>query len=226
MYQLNDYLEKDWRQRLEPLLNSPGFTFLSAFLEKEYRDQTVYPPFTQIFQAFNLLPFNKVKVVIIGQDPYHGEGEAHGLSFSVPDKVKIPPSLRNIFVEIVNNTGKKAPKNGDLTFLAEQGVFLLNSCLTVRANQAASHRGCGWESFTDGVVKMLNSEREHLVFMLWGNFAKSKSLLINKQKHLVLSAAHPSPLSAYQGFMGCRHFALANEYLISKGISPISWTRD
>lgn len=200
------------------------FLDLMARVESEYGNGLIYPQISEVFQAFELCRPDEVKVVIIGQDPYHGEGEAHGLAFSVRDGIKIPPSLRNIFKEIRDEGQGSFSGSGDLSVWARQGVLLLNACLTVRANEAGSHRMLGWEWFTDAVVHELSLQHEHLVFLLWGNFAKAKEKLIDGSKHLVLKAAHPSPLSAYQGFFGCGHFSSVNEYLAHHGRSQVSWS--
>jgi uracil-DNA glycosylase len=185
--------------------------------------KTIYPAGKFIFNAFDATPFQNVKVVILGQDPYHGPGQAHGLSFSVPAGVALPPSLLNIFKELQSDVGLSMPSQGDLTRWAQRGVFLLNASLTVRQGEPMSHAQIGWATFTDTVISLLSEKREKLVFMLWGKFAKEKSVLIDEKKHLVLKAAHPSPLSAHQGFLGCRHFSEANQYLVKNGIDPIDW---
>ena len=196
---------------------------LTNFVRQEYQTTTVYPPGRLIFNAFNLCPFNKVKVVIIGQDPYHGPGQAHGLCFSVNDGVPFPPSLQNIFKEIQSDLGTPIPTTGNLTRWANQGVLMLNATLTVRAHQAASHQRQGWEEFTDAAIRALAEERENLVFILWGAYAQKKGAFIDRNKHLVLASAHPSPLSAYNGFFGNKHFSRANEYLTAHGQQPIQW---
>lgn len=193
------------------------------FVKEEYRTTTIYPPGGLIFNAFDLCPFENVKAVIIGQDPYHGKGQAHGLCFSVRDGVAFPPSLINIFKEVESDMGYKPFPTGNLERWAKQGVLLLNATLTVRAHQAGSHQRKGWEEFTDSVIKILNNEKENLVFFLWGAYAQRKGASIDKSKHLVLESVHPSPLSAYNGFFGNRHFSRCNEYLISKGIQAIDW---
>ena len=207
---VNDEFEKDY------------FTKLKDFLIQEKQKGRVFPPGGQIFEAFNLTPFDKVKVVILGQDPYHGAGQAHGLSFSVPDGVKAPPSLVNIFKEIKDDIGIPIPNKGNLTNWAKQGVLLLNATLSVRENQAGSHQNKGWEIFTDMVIKTLSDKKEHLVFLLWGNYAKQKTALIDVNKHLVLTAPHPSPL-ARGGFFGCNHFSKTNAYLKQYNIPEIDW---
>ena len=212
-----------WGEKLQSEFDAPYFSQLTQFVRKEYATGPCYPPGNQIFNAFNLCPFDKVKVVILGQDPYHEEGQAEGLCFSVADGVQWPPSLQNIFKEIEGDLHRPAPATGSLRRWAEQGVLLLNSTLTVRANQAASHAGQGWETFTDAVVRLLSDERENLVFLLWGSYAQHKGAIVNRQRHLVLTSAHPSPLSAYRGFFGNHHFSLCNDYLIQHNITPINW---
>lgn len=217
------HLEKSWKERLSKEFEKEYFIKLTEFVKQEYSQYTVYPPAGQIFRAFSLCPFEYVKVVIIGQDPYHGPGQAHGLCFSVNSGVPFPPSLRNIFSEIKNNINLPPPKEGDLSRWAEQGVLLLNATLTVRAGQAGSHQRQGWETFTDAVIHCLASERENLVFMLWGAYAQKKCAFIESAKHLVLTSAHPSPLSAYNGFFKNKHFSKANDWLIEHGEKPIEW---
>ncbi|MBX7231236.1 MAG: uracil-DNA glycosylase [Bdellovibrionales bacterium] len=210
----NVKLEPSWKNRLLPEFNKPYMAQLRNFLKKEYSlKKTIYPHTNQYFNAFNTTPFEKVKVVILGQDPYHGHGQAHGLSFSVPENIKIPPSLRNIFTELKNDLGQEPPRSGNLTQWAHSGVLLLNAVLTVEAGQPGSHQGKGWETFTDHVVEVLNHERKNLVFMLWGSYAQEKGIKINREKHLVLMAPHPSPFSAHRGFLGCKHFSKAETYL-------------
>ena len=199
------------------------YSYFELTLRQEYQTTTVYPPGKLIFNAFNLCPFDQVKVVIIGQDPYHGPGQAHGLCFSVNDGVPFPPSLQNIFKEIQSDLGTPIPTTGNLTRWANQGVLMLNATLTVRAHQAASHQRQGWEEFTDAAIRALAEERENLVFILWGAYAQKKGAFIDRNKHLVLASAHPSPLSAYNGFFGNKHFSRANEYLIAHGQQPIQW---
>lgn len=220
---MNVQIEESWKKKLAEEFEKPYFVQLTEFVRHEYQTTTCYPPGKLIFNAFNLCPFDKVKVVIIGQDPYHGPGQAHGLCFSVNDGVPFPPSLQNIFKEIQNDTGAPVPSTGNLTRWAEQGVLLLNATLTVRAHQAGSHQRHGWEEFTDAAIKVLSEQREHLVFILWGAYAQKKGAVIDRTKHLVLSSAHPSPLSAYHGFFGNRHFSLANAYLEQYGQTPINW---
>lgn len=217
-------IENTWKQVLSEEFNKPYFSRLVEFLHKEKQEgQTIYPAGKNIFNAFEFTRFPDVKVVILGQDPYHGAGQAHGLSFSVPDGIPVPPSLKNIYREIQTDLGiDTSGRNGNLENWARQGVFLLNSVLTVRASQPGSHSNIGWQEFTDSVIRILSEKREHLVFMLWGNYARSKKNLIDTRKHLVLEAAHPSPL-ARGAFMGCRHFSQANAYLSAQGLEPIKW---
>ena len=216
-------IEDSWKRRLQPEFDKPYFYNLTNFVKEEYSKHTIYPPGKFIFHAFNTCPFDKVKVVIIGQDPYHEPGQYYGLCFSVLDGVPFPPSLLNIFKEIENDLGKPMPKSGRLERWADQGVLLINAILTVRAHQAGSHRGKGWEEFTDAVIKILNDEKENIVFMLWGSYAQRKGAFIDRNRHCVLTAAHPSPLSADRGFFGCKHFSKANSFLEEHGIAPIDW---
>lgn len=216
-------IEESWKQILSAEFEKDYFRQLTDFVRNEYRSTTVYPPGKLIFNAFNLCPFEQVKVVIIGQDPYHGPGQAHGLCFSVNDNVPFPPSLRNIFKEIQDDLGKPIPESGNLTRWAKQGVLLLNVTLTVRAHQAGSHQRRGWEEFTDAAIRALAEQREHLVFILWGAYAQKKGAFIDRSRHLVLTSVHPSPLSAHNGFFGNRHFSRANEYLQQHGQTPIEW---
>ncbi len=216
-------IEATWKEQLHEEFEKPYFQTLVQFVHQEYAAGECCPPARLIFNAFDTTPFSQVRVVILGQDPYHGPGQAHGLCFSVNDGVAFPPSLKNIFQEIQTETGTPMPQSGNLTRWAEQGVFLLNTCLSVRLHQAFSHSGHGWETFTDAVIRKLSSEREHLVFMLWGAPAGKKAALIDAEKHLVLRSAHPSPLSAYRGFFGNNHFNLCNEYLTRYGNEPICW---
>lgn len=220
---MNVQIEENWKQHLAPEFEKDYFVRLTNFVRQEYQTTTVYPPGRLIFNAFNLCPFDQVKVVIIGQDPYHGPGQAHGLCFSVNDGVPFPPSLQNIFKEIQSDLGTPIPTTGNLTRWANQGVLMLNATLTVRAHQAASHQRQGWEEFTDAAIRALAEERENLVFILWGAYAQKKGAFIDRNKHLVLASAHPSPLSAYNGFFGNKHFSRANEYLIAHGQQPIQW---
>ncbi len=220
---MNVQIEPSWKQRLAAEFEKPYFLALTDFVREEYRTAACYPPGKLIFNAFNLCPFDKVKVVIIGQDPYHGPGQAHGLCFSVNDGVPFPPSLQNIFKEIHDDLGTPMPSSGNLTRWAEQGVLLLNATLTVRARQAGSHQRHGWEEFTDAAIRALAEGREHLVFILWGAYAQKKGAFIDRSRHLVLASAHPSPLSAFHGFFGNRHFSQANAYLERYGATPIKW---
>ncbi len=215
--------DNSWDLKLEQEFKKPYIEELKLFLKKERATHNVYPKQTEVFNALKLTPFENVKVIILGQDPYHGPSQAHGLSFSVNYGIKSPPSLVNIFKELKSeNIGFEIPNHGNLTAWANQGVLLLNATLTVRAGEPGSHQKKGWETFTDSVIKLISDEKEHCVFLLWGNFAKSKSSLIDLEKHLVLTAAHPSPLAG-GAFFGCRHFSKANEYLKSKGLQPINW---
>ncbi|OFY64951.1 MAG: uracil-DNA glycosylase [Bacteroidetes bacterium RIFCSPLOWO2_02_FULL_36_8] len=223
MSEIKPNLEPGWYSALKEEFQKKYFLMLKEFLIEEKKKYAIFPPGALIFNAFNTTPFNEVKVVIIGQDPYHGKGQAHGLSFSVPDSVALPPSLKNIFAELNSDTGTSVPQSGNLSHWAKQGVLLLNAVLTVRENQAASHQGKGWENFTDAVVSKLNDEKEKIVFILWGRYAQEKGSLINRSRHLVLTAAHPSPFSAYHGFFGCRHFSKTNEYLKGNGVEEIIW---
>ncbi len=217
-------ISESWDSVLKDEFNSNSYIALREFLKEEYATATVYPDMYNIFLALKLVPIDKIKVVILGQDPYHEPNEAMGLSFSVKKGVKIPPSLVNIYKEIAKETGETMPNHGDLTGWANQGVLLLNSLLTVRAHKAFSHKGKGWEEFTDGIIKKVSKNAENVVFMLWGSASRSKKTLIDQTKHLVLESVHPSPLSAYNGFFGCNHFIKANEYLISHGKQPIKWS--
>lgn len=216
-------IETSWKQRLEEEFEKPYFGELIRFVRQEYATHTVFPPGKLIFNAFDHCPFDQVKVVILGQDPYHGPGQAHGLCFSVPDGVPFPPSLQNIFTEIDKDLGVPVPASGNLERWANQGVFLLNATLTVRAHQAGSHQNKGWERFTDSVIHLLAENREHLVFMLWGSYAQQKGRFIDASRHLVLQSVHPSPLSAYRGFFGNHHFSQANAYLATHRLEPIHW---
>ena len=216
-------MEPSWKQRLQGEFNKDYFRRLTAYVRSEYATHTVFPPARLIFNAFDSCPFGQVKVVILGQDPYHEPGQAHGLSFSVPDGVAFPPSLQNIFKEIRSDEGVEPYADGNLERWARQGVLLLNATLSVRAHQAGSHQNHGWEEFTDAAIHALAGEREHLVFMLWGAYAQRKGAFIDATRHLVLSSAHPSPLSAYRGFFGNHHFSSANDYLMAHGQTPIDW---
>ncbi|MDD2383455.1 MAG: uracil-DNA glycosylase [Sulfurospirillaceae bacterium] len=216
-------IEESWKKVLFDEFQKPYFETLKAFLVEEKRTHTIYPKSVNIFNAFEFTPFERVKVVILGQDPYHGDNQAHGLSFSVQDGIPHPPSLQNIFKELRDDMGCAIPKSGNLSAWAKQGVFLLNTVLSVRASEANSHRGQGWENFTDAVIKILSEQREHLVFILWGSPAGAKASLIDTRKHLILKAPHPSPLSSYRGFFGSKPFSKSNEYLACKGLKPINW---
>jgi len=217
-------IDPSWKMVLNNEFNKPYFTQLKEFLQSEKAaGKIIFPKGSEMFNAFNLCPFEEVKVVILGQDPYHGVGQAHGLCFSVPDGIPKPPSLVNIFKELQQDLNQEIPKSGNLESWARQGVLLLNSILTVAASQAASHQGKGWEIFTDAVIHALNEHKDQLVFMLWGNYAIKKSSFVDRKKHLVLTAPHPSPLSAYQGFLGCKHFSKCNEWLQNHDMKPISW---
>ena len=218
-------IEPSWKEILHEEFDRPYFQQIPLHLKTEKsQGKTIYPPGPQIFNAFNTTPFDKVKVVILGQDPYHGQGQAHGLCFSVQNGVTPPPSLVNIFKELKEDVGMKIPNHGNLSRWAEQGVFLLNASLTVRAAEPMSHSKIGWAQFTDAVIKIISERKEHVVFFLWGKFAQDKRVLIDETKHFILRAAHPSPLSAFNGFFGCKHFSKANEYLVSKGIDPVDWS--
>lgn len=216
-------IEQSWSKVLQEEFNKPYFKDLTDFVREEYKTKQVFPPPKDIFKAFNLCPFDKIKVVILGQDPYHGLGQAHGLCFSVNEGIKTPPSLVNIYKEIRSDFGSDVPDHGNLEHWAEQGVFLLNATLTVIAHSAGSHQKKGWEIFTDEVIRLISDRKEHVVFMLWGAYAGNKNGIIDESKHLILKAPHPSPLSAYRGFFGCKHFSRANEYLLSNKIEIIEW---
>ena len=216
-------IDASWKRVLQDEFEKPYFAQLTSFVRNEYKTKKIFPHGNMIFSAFDHCPFDKVKVVIIGQDPYHNDGQAHGLCFSVNTGVDFPPSLINIFKEIERDLGKPTPTSGNLERWAEQGVLLLNATLTVQAHSAGSHQGRGWETFTDAVIRKVAEEKVHVVFMLWGNYAQQKGAVVDGQKHLVLKSVHPSPLSAYRGFIGCGHFSAANNYLIEKGLSPIHW---
>ena len=221
---MNVRIDPSWQQHIGAEFNKPYFANLASFVKQEYATTTCYPPGQLIFNAFNLCPFDKVKVVIIGQDPYHEPMQAQGLSFSVADGVALPPSLQNIFKEINHDLGKPMPQSGDLTRWARQGVLLLNATLTVRAHQAASHQRHGWEQFSDAVISTLSSQCDHLVFILWGGYARSKASLIDRSRHMVLESVHPSPLSANRGgWFGNHHFSKCNAYLREHGIQEIDW---
>lgn len=216
-------IEESWKRVLSSEFEKEYFKTLRDFIHSEYRNKIIYPPAKQIFNAFDSCQFESVKVVILGQDPYHEPSQAHGLSFSVLPPCPPPPSLVNIYKEIRSDVGDLVSANGDLTDWSRQGVLLLNATLTVEAHKAGSHQNKGWETFTDSAIKALAENREHLVFMLWGSYAQRKGAFIDRSRHLVLQAPHPSPLSAYRGFFGCKHFSSANAYLISQGLSPIVW---
>ncbi|PPK84384.1 uracil-DNA glycosylase [Neolewinella xylanilytica] len=219
----NVQIEPSWKEALEPEFSKPYFGTLIRFLKEEKADKTIYPPGSLIFNAYNTTPIDQVKVVILGQDPYHNPGQAMGLSFSVPQDVTVPPSLRNIYKEIHDSLGLPIPNHGDLTKWAEQGVFLLNAMLTVERNKPGSHKRSGWQYFTDASIKAVSDKTEHTVFMLWGAFARKKAELVDSTRHLVLESAHPSPFSADKGFFGNDHFQKANEYLRQHGKAPIDW---
>ena len=216
-------IDPAWKSRLQDEFGKEYFVRLAQFVKEEYKATTIYPPGSLIFNAFNLCPFESVKAVIIGQDPYHGPGQAHGLCFSVREGVGFPPSLINIFKEIELDLGLSRPVSGNLARWAEQGVLLLNATLTVRAHQAGSHQKKGWEDFTDSVIRKLNTEKENIVFFLWGAYAQKKGEAIDRSKHLVLESVHPSPLSASRGFFGNKHFSRCNDYLVAHGSEPIDW---
>lgn len=215
----------DWDDVLKDDFSGENYAKIREFLKSEYSAHTIYPSMYDIFNAFKLTPFSKVKVVILGQDPYHGEGQAMGLSFSVPKNKELPPSLKNIYKELKDDLGVNPPDSGDLTAWAKQGVLLLNTVLTVRAGMANSHAGKGWEILTDDVIKKISGDRKNVVFILWGNNARSKKSLIDKSKHLILESAHPSPLSAYNGFFNSKPFSKTNTYLSARGIEPIDWSK-
>jgi uracil-DNA glycosylase len=218
-------IEASWKDVLKTEFTNPYFQQIALHIKTEKsQGKTIYPPGSFIFNAFNTTPFDKIKVVILGQDPYHGPGQAHGLCFSVQNGIQPPPSLVNIFKELQEDTGMRIPDHGNLTKWAEQGVFLLNASLTVRAGEPMSHSKIGWANFTDAVIKKISAEKQHVVFILWGKFAQEKKILIDETKHCILKSAHPSPLSAHAGFFGCRHFSKTNEYLMSKGIDPVNWS--
>lgn len=216
-------IEPSWKEALKEEFSKPYFAELAEFVRKEYKSTKIYPPAKFVFRAFELCPFDDVQVVILGQDPYHGAGQANGLCFSVPEGVGMPPSLQNIYKEIQYDLGLKMPVSGNLEHWTKQGVFLLNATLTVRAKNPGSHQNKGWEQFTDAVIRALSDKKEHLVFLLWGKYAQEKGAVIDRKKHLVLTAAHPSPYSASSGFFGCRHFSRTNEYLKQHSKDPILW---
>lgn len=217
-------ITEEWDEILKDEFNAPSYKSLREFLKTEYSTRTIYPPMYDIFNSMKLTSFDSVKVVLLGQDPYHNQGQAMGLSFSVPDGMDVPPSLVNIYKELHAETGMEIPKSGNLTSWAKQGVLLLNAVLTVREHSANSHRGKGWEEFTDGIIKKISDKKQGVVFLLWGGNARSKKSLIDGKKHLILETVHPSPLSAYNGFFGCGHFTKTNEYLIGQGKTPIKWS--
>lgn len=218
-----DLTPNDWKPILSPLFETPSFNQLKQFLYVEYKENTTYPPFKKMFSAFSYTPFDDIKVVILGQDPYHGVGQANGLCFSVADGISFPPSLINIFKAIQKDLNFQIPMSGNLEKWAKQGVLLLNATLTVRANQAGSHQNKGWELFTDAIIKAISDKKENVVFLLWGNYAKAKTNIIDTSKHLILTSVHPSPLSAHRGFIDCKHFSQTNNFLKSKNINPINW---
>ena len=219
-------ISNDWLEPLKEEFKKPYYRDLYQKVNEEYQTQTIYPSSDDLFNAFHFTPLSQVKVVILGQDPYHGEGQAHGLCFSVKKGVEIPPSLVNIYKELHDDLGCSIPEHGYLKKWADQGVLLLNTVLTVRAHQANSHRGIGWEEFTDAAIKILNEQDRPMVFMLWGSPARAKKAMLTNPKHLILEAPHPSPLSAYRGFFGCRHFSKCNAFLIKNGLDPIDWQID
>ena len=223
MTAINPQIEESWKIVLSDEFNKDYFVKLKQFLLEEKKQHTIYPRGSDIFNAFNFTPFEKIKVVILGQDPYHGNGQAHGLSFSVPDGVKKPPSLKNIFKELAEDLQIPIAKTGNLSSWAKQGVLLLNATLTVREKQAGSHQKKGWEEFTDAIIQKISTEKEGVIFLLWGRFAQNKAKLIDKQKHHILTSPHPSPFSAYSGFFGCKHFSKTNAILKEKGLSKIDW---
>lgn len=220
---MNVRIEESWKKVLQPEFEKPYFKELTDFVRSEYQTKKIFPPAKLIFNAFDQCPFGEVKVVILGQDPYHGDGQAHGLCFSVNDGVRFPPSLVNIFKEIESELGKPEPTSGNLTRWAQQGVLLLNATLTVQAHQAGSHQGHGWEQFTDAVIQILAEQKENLVFILWGAYAQSKAAFVDTSRHLVLQSAHPSPFSVHRGFFGNNHFITTNNYLREKGLKEIDW---
>jgi len=220
---MNVAIAESWKHELKDEFEKSYFKELATTVRSAYLSGRVYPPPQLIFNAFELCPFEAVRVVILGQDPYHGTGQAHGLSFSVPDGVAIPPSLHNVYKEIESDTGTKPPPSGNLERWARQGVLLLNATLTVEAGRAGSHQGLGWEQFTNTVIETISAKKEHVVFLLWGRFAQQKAELIDERTHLLLMAPHPSPFSAHSGFFGCKHFSKANAYLVEHGHDPIEW---
>ena len=223
MAKIYPQIDEEWKEILTDEFQKPYFEVLKDFLVNERNRYIVYPPGPKIFEAFNRTPYSKVKIVLLGQDPYHGPGQAHGLCFSVPEGIIFPPSLQNILKELEADLGYPYPKSGNLSAWADQGVLLINATLTVRANMAGSHQGKGWELFTDAVIKKLSEDRNGLVFLLWGRYAQNKKVLIDQYKHFILEAPHPSPLSVYRGFFGCRHFSKANQWLEKNGKIPVDW---
>jgi uracil-DNA glycosylase len=223
---MNMQIESSWKTILSDEFEKPYFKQLTKFVSLEFSNETIYPPPSQIFNAFDICTYDNTRVVILGQDPYHGPGQANGLCFSVAPNIRIPPSLQNIYKEILDDVGGAKPQSGDLTHWAKQGVLLLNATLTVQAHNAGSHQNKGWETFTDSVVTNLANNKTGLVFLLWGSYAKRKGQMIDREKHLVLEAPHPSPLSSYRGFFGCKHFSKTNDYLLSKSQPPITWTQN
>ncbi|WP_425391757.1 uracil-DNA glycosylase [Ekhidna sp.] len=220
---MNVKIGESWQKHLQPEFEKEYFRQLVSFVKSAYQSNQVFPPGSLIFSAFDHCSFDDVKVVIVGQDPYHGPGQANGLCFSVADGIKHPPSLQNIFKEIQNDLGQPVPESGNLERLADQGVLLLNATLTVEARKAGSHQNKGWETFTDAVLEIISSEKENIVFLLWGAYAQKKGAFLDSSKHLILKAPHPSPFSAHSGFFGCKHFSKTNQYLTSKGLRPINW---
>lgn len=220
---MNVKIDASWKELLTGEFEKDYFIHLTQFVRNEYKSKKIYPPGKLIFNAFDQCPFDKLKVVILGQDPYHGPGQAHGLCFSVNDSISFPPSLKNIFKELNSDVGKAIPGTGNLIDWSKQGVLLLNATLTVRAHQAGSHQKKGWEEFTDAVIQKINAHTENIVFLLWGNYAISKKQFVSSEKHLVLTSPHPSPFSADRGFFGNKHFSKTNDFLASKGIEPINW---
>ena len=218
-------IESSWKEKLRDSFQSESFISLKKFLKSEKATQIIYPVGNKIFSAFNLCPFDRVKIVIIGQDPYHGPNQANGLCFSVSDGIKLPPSLQNIFKELKDDLDLEIPSSGNLEHWAEQGILMLNSTLTVRARQAGSHQKKGWEEFTDNVIRILSEEKENIIFLLWGRFAQNKAQIIDNEKHYILTSAHPSPFSAHSGFFGCKHFSKTNEILIKLKQKPIKWDK-
>ncbi len=220
---MNVKIEESWKTLLKDEFEKDYFKQLVEFVKQEYKTQTIYPAGKDIFKAFDLCPVDKVKVVIIGQDPYHGKGQAHGLCFSVKENISVPPSLQNIYKELHADIGKEIPKNGNIEHWAKQGVLMLNATLTVRAGQAGSHQGKGWETFTDAVIEKIADKKEKLVFLLWGAYAQRKGQVIDAEKHYILESAHPSPFSAHRGFLGNKHFSKTNQYLKKNGLTEIIW---